>query len=378
MATESLLIFGASARAAAFSALRAGLEPWCADLFGDEDLRAKAPSLRVPAGAYPQAFLDLVCRELPGPWMFTGGLENHRLLVQEMARRRPLWGNGADALAACRSPHRVAALLAKAGLPYPALLPADRAPPEGRWLFKPSSGAGGAGIRAAGKRRGRGYLQEFIEGQSCAALYVGDGKQARWLGTTRQLVGENWLHAAPFHYCGSIGPLLQGPPLRQAFERLGQVLAAGCGLRGLFGIDCVLRDGVPWPVEINPRYTASVEVLEHAGGTAALTPHRRAFETGAQGPAPEPKDPADQFVGKAILFARAPLVFPGEGPWRESVGRPGVPDELPAFADIPRAGEMIRKGRPILTFFARAVSPGACLDLLMQTARDLDHRLFHQ
>jgi len=27
---------------------------------------------------------------------------------------------------------------------------------------------------------------------------------------------------------------------------------------------CILRDGVPWPVEINPRYTASVEVLEYA------------------------------------------------------------------------------------------------------------------
>ncbi len=34
---QHLLIFGASARAAAFSALRAGLQPWCADLFADAD-----------------------------------------------------------------------------------------------------------------------------------------------------------------------------------------------------------------------------------------------------------------------------------------------------------------------------------------------------
>ena len=38
-AGESVVIFGASVRAAAFSALRAGLRPWCADLFADFALK---------------------------------------------------------------------------------------------------------------------------------------------------------------------------------------------------------------------------------------------------------------------------------------------------------------------------------------------------
>ena len=50
----------------------------------------------------------------------------------------------------------------------------------------------------------------------------------------------------------------------QILQQLGLDLARGCGLRGLFGVDFVLSEGVPWPVEINPRYTASVEVLEYA------------------------------------------------------------------------------------------------------------------
>ena len=33
--SNRLLLFGASTRAAAFSALRAGLKPWCVDLFAD-------------------------------------------------------------------------------------------------------------------------------------------------------------------------------------------------------------------------------------------------------------------------------------------------------------------------------------------------------
>ena len=45
---DNLILFGASTRAAAFSALRAGLRPWCADLFADADLQAHCPAMRLP------------------------------------------------------------------------------------------------------------------------------------------------------------------------------------------------------------------------------------------------------------------------------------------------------------------------------------------
>src|SRR5687767_3221982 len=107
---EHLLFFGASARAAAFSALRAGLRPWCADLFADADLRRRCPATRL-AGRYPAAFAQLLRDAPPGPWMYTGGLENHPRLVGRMARLRPLWGNGEESLRRARDP---AALVAAA------------------------------------------------------------------------------------------------------------------------------------------------------------------------------------------------------------------------------------------------------------------------
>src|SRR5687768_13774469 len=107
---ENLLIFGASARGAAFSALRAGLRPWCADLFADADLRAVCPVMRLP-GRYPDGFLDLIDVELPGPWMYTGGLENRLRLVSMMSRRRKLWGNVDEALVNARLPGEVARIL---------------------------------------------------------------------------------------------------------------------------------------------------------------------------------------------------------------------------------------------------------------------------
>jgi predicted ATP-grasp superfamily ATP-dependent carboligase len=196
------------------------------------------------------------------------------------------------------------------------------------------------------------------------------------LGVSRQLVGERWLHAAAFHYCGSVGPLVLAPPLRAILERLGQALAQECRLRGLFGIDFVLRDGVPWPVEVNPRYTASVEVLEYAAGLAVLDWQRTVFEHAAPQPQPIPMDIPSAWIGKAILFAKAPLSFPSEGPWLDTLRSPGSVHDMPAFADIPAAGQRIAGGRPILTLFARADSVEGCLNCLRRTALDLDHRLF--
>src|SRR5438034_199420 len=70
-------------------------------------------------------------------------------------------------------------------------------PPPGRWLIKPRQGAGGKGIRhhrasAAPRRDRRFYYQEYIEGENCAAIYVGHPSETRLLGVTRQLVGESW------------------------------------------------------------------------------------------------------------------------------------------------------------------------------------------
>jgi predicted ATP-grasp superfamily ATP-dependent carboligase len=253
-------------------------------------------------------------------------------------------------------------------------LPGEPAPRTGRWLVKPLYGAGGAGIRfgpggAPLSPGQRVYLQEFIEGDSCAAVYVGDEPGARLLGVTRQLTGERWLHARAFAYCGSIGPLPVSPVLRATLEHLGEILVKGSGLRGLFGVDLIVNEAGPWVVEVNPRYTASVEVLEYALGISAVGLHRRVFEPGAA----RGEKGRVGFVGKAILFARASLTFPADGPWQS----PGTdPWQLPELADIPPAGQCIEVGRPVLTFFAHGDSPADCRGRLQQIAADLDRRIF--
>jgi predicted ATP-grasp superfamily ATP-dependent carboligase len=375
--TSNLLIIGASTRAAAFSALRAGLRPTCFDLFADRDLEARCRVVRIPPDKYPHGFLQAVEKEPPTPWMFTGGLENRQELVEQIAAKRPLWGIGRDALVQMRDP----GIFYSMAVPCPAICCTHHCEtPRGLWLLKPRLGSGGIGIRFWGGSKPTlallktHYLQQYIEGTPAAAIYLGDGCRSRLLGVTRQLVGETFLHAGPFQYCGSIGPLPLGAELESALERLGDLLAARCKLRGLFGVDFILRDGVPWPVEINPRYTASVEVLEYGGGVPAIAQHRAAFEPTAEPENARPRPPG--MVGKAILVAREALTFPESGPWSKSLDSPGLIQDMPDFADIPHPGERIEARRPILTFFTRADTETECLERLKGIAAELDSLLY--
>jgi predicted ATP-grasp superfamily ATP-dependent carboligase len=337
---------------------------------------------------YSRGFIRVAEQAPPGPWIYVGGLENRRSLVGLLAKRRPLFGNSARVLGTVRSPPLVERLLRASGIDCPAIrLRAQEVPREGRWLVKPLAGAGGNGIRrwrgASAVTQAKGtYFQEFIEGESIAAIYVGDGQHACLLGVTRQLVGENWLHAAPFQYCGSIGPVPLTTSLKQGLDHLGTALSGGTGLAGLFGVDCILQGDRTWPVEINPRYTASAEILEHALEMPFLALHRHVFESeclgrGAlrAGASRSTLHAPTTWIGKAIYYAPRALTFPLDGPWLRSLGRAERFAQLPEFADIPPAGQPIGWGWPVLTLFARGDSLETCRDWLQQIAADLDRWL---
>jgi predicted ATP-grasp superfamily ATP-dependent carboligase len=125
-----------------------------------------------------------------------------------------------------------------------------------------------------------------------------------------------------------------------------------------------------------------VEVLEHTTGVNALAWHQQVFEFDRLPRRPPPDlfsmPGGTSCVGKAILFAPRTFSFPADGPWTSVLRAPPSPAELPAYADIPAAGEVIREGRPVLTFFVRAESPAACEANLREVVGDLDQLLFPQ
>src|SRR5438552_2312821 len=114
---RDVILIGASTRAAATSALRAGWMPWCADLFADADLERIATVRQAPMATYPHGLLDALADAPHAPVMYTGALENWPDLIAKIDR--PLWGNPPTVLRAIRSPERWTQCLRMFGVPCP-------------------------------------------------------------------------------------------------------------------------------------------------------------------------------------------------------------------------------------------------------------------
>ena len=351
-----ILIAGASARAAAFSALAAGLAPQTLDLFEDEDMAASCPTVRITG--YPRGFA-VAARSLPAsPWLYTGGLENHPRTVDTISRERTLWGNGGAVLRRVRDPWDVAETLIAAKINVPKLRCADDSQTASvDWLLKSTGSSGGLGVRLAdeglppGSNPRRWYLQQRIVGRSVGAVFLAAAGAAKLLGVTEQLVGTRWTGAPSFHYAGSLGPLRLTPRARAAIEHIGNCLAAEYGLVGLFGVDIIRdRQGRYWPVEVNPRYPASSEVLELASGVSIVGLHARACAAGTL-PQFAPLKPRG-FVGKAVVYAPNDFVVRAAHNRRWHAASAMISSRY-KVADIPSVSTHVPAGAPVVTLIER-------------------------
>jgi predicted ATP-grasp superfamily ATP-dependent carboligase len=349
--------------------VRAGFTPLAADLFADADLRQIATTTRI--SPYPDGFLDWLRTTEPQAWMYTGALENHPELVDQMAWISPLLGNPGDVLARVRDPWELARTLQNAGLSFPEIREsADKLPHDGSWLKKTFHGASGSGVRSLEQGAESGEFEEQqserdavyqrrVEGVPCAAVYVAVDGTAAPLGVTKQLIGEPWLNSHGFQYSGSIGPYAISEAARNTLVRLGEVLAMEFELVGLFGVDFILDGDHVWTVEVNPRYTASIEVVERYNGACAIGAH---VEACGEGLPMERKQlwasvgwwKASQVHGKAILFARRDLVI-GQA-FADATLAEAIRMPWPTLADVSVAGTPVEAGRPILTLFAEGAS----------------------
>jgi predicted ATP-grasp superfamily ATP-dependent carboligase len=284
------------------------------DLFGDRDLRAA----RVVKRRSLTALVDAAVEEPPGAVIYGASFENHPGLVERLAERHRLLGNPPETLRAVRDPLKLGAAL---GDRYARTI--FEVPSSGRWLRKPLRGGGGIRVRdwRGGKLPAGTFLQERIDGVVCSAAAVGDVV----LGVTEQLVGRREFGVRGYRWCGNLVPPRVPVPLDQV-QPICSRLVEAFALRGPFGVDFVWDGERARVVEVNPRPTASLEVID---------PVRAA--------------------GKAVVFATEDVV----------VG------ELEGVRDVPHPGERIAKGRPICTVVATAATPDEVLARLEEQAAAL-------
>jgi predicted ATP-grasp superfamily ATP-dependent carboligase len=158
----------------------------------------------------------------------------------------------------------------------------------------------------------------------------------------------------------------------QQWKRIGSCLAREFNLAGLFGVDAVLSGGVVRPVEVNPRYTASVEILERGTAANFVQFHVDACRDGAL-----PDDArvgVSECCGKAILFARRDVTIPAE--LTAAAVAANRATAWPVYADIPQAGLPIRAGRPVMTVLASGKDAGDVEQNLMELASQAESLLF--
>jgi len=152
---------------------------------------------------------------------------------------------------------------------------------------------------------------------------------------------------------------------------LARWLTATYGLSGLHGVDFIYDGERCWVVEINPRYTASMELMELAGGLPIFKLHIDAC-LGIM--PPEHKDtlaalPADTACfGKSILYADSDLEIMGHeaslAEWIEALRRMGI-------RDISKPGTFVPQGAPLVTLIASGRDRSTCLYELDQLAQDV-------
>jgi len=388
---------GVSTRAAAESAARAGYRVTAVDAFGDLDQHASVEARVVPgrftAAAAARAARGIDCDAVA----YLSSFENHSAAVRLLASGRSLWGNPVDVLRRVRDPLALARALARRGLDVPSVRAAEDTLPHGSaerdtsWLAKPLASGGGRRVRRWRPQGGVGlprgfYLQEFIDGTPASVVFAAAHGRAVPLGMSWQLVGERAFGASGYQYCGSIltgaadSSIAPADRLVENACALARAVAEEFRLVGVNGVDFIARGDRAVAVEVNPRWSASMELVERGYGLSMFGAHAAACAAGAL-PAFDLSAArrGSNAIGKAIVFARHDVLV---GDTRAWVSPPGDPVPAPRtdiaaaeIRDVPRPGDRIAAGSPVCSVIAAGRDRADCHAALIRAADGIYARL---
>ncbi len=377
-----ILIVGVSVRAMAASAVGSGYPVLALDAFGDQDLKSIAESYGLHRDFHMRYSPEALYRASRGlsydAVAYTSNLENHPGIIGRIADGRKIIGNSLSVVRSVRTWPGLYSRLRRAGFRIPETLftnDSRQADPGRRWLCKPVSGGGGHGIFfwTAETPAGKGcMIQEHLRGKSCSASFLANGRECVLVGIAGQLIGSTPFGAHGFHYCGNILPLPEAAdPGRQAFlvdhvRRLATFLTGEYSLTGVNCVDFMLDEEQLYVTEVNPRYSASMELIERAYALPIFHLHTQAVLHGTL-PAFRLEDAlgSSECFGKAILFAERNAVAPDTKGWLDSGVR-----------DIPAPRERLRKGSPVCTILADGPTYEETMEELVRKAGLLKGKIY--
>lgn len=351
-----LLFIAPSTRAMAESAKRAGYDFLTLDFFGDVDQKGICEnySLREMGRDYNIESLAEASKTLSFTHAVYGaGFENHPGLVEELEDRSVVLGNSSETLRRVRDWRFFFKTMKKIGVLFPEteVLTLEKAGDLRGKIVKPIRSRGGRNVfmaQEAGLKEGEFLLQEFIEGKAVSTSVLCSQDECIFIGATEQLIGDV---TGKFRYCGNIAPA----EIEEELEEITIKIAEAFKLKGSNGIDFIVSEG-PYVLEVNPRLTGAMEVIEKAYDLNLVDLHIRACLGGVR-----LKRSKDKFYGRKIIYAPEDLRF--------NVRAPSFIKDVPGF------NERIKKGGPVCTVMGSGETREECYRDLMNKEKRMHEDL---
>ncbi len=243
------------------------------------------------------------------------------------------------------------------------------------WIAKNLKSAGGTGIARLtvddDMCNSNGiYYQRLVEGESIGAVFLSmqDGR-SRLIGIARHITGESLFRQKEFLFGGMVypaavrGDAVDGETLK-AIERFGRAVSMASGMWGWWGADFIVNRNKVYFLEINPRPTASLELVAIAHGLDIVGIQAQAMasargETGAarKWPVELLPEPEEHFA-TAVIYADKDIRVIDQQRWFDMWAR-----------DIPAEGRTVKKGEPALSFYSKGPNADECMLEIREKAK---------
>jgi len=332
------------------SAVRAGFDVRALDFFGDLDTKAACLGISLsergvsfPPG--PQDYWKAAHDTVGDAIVYTAPLENHPSLIERFSKKMLIRGNESSVLKNVRNPRVLQDFCAKEGMAFPKTYfgrPATA--PQRGLLLKPKKSGGGKDILRYNGIFPPGYcVQEFVPGIPCSVTFIGNGLEASVIAVTRQYIGEKWLGASGFSWCGNMVPHDLSEWQKDRLCRIVQKFTERFRLVGCVGMDFILADDI-YVLEINPRLCGSMDAVEKAFDINLFDLHMKACAGDMRGDFSQKR-----YSAKAIIYAEKSLV-----------GRNTETLLGTAVRDIPRPNQRIGEGEPLCSVVVEGSTEEGC------------------
>jgi len=376
----------------ATSARKAGYKVYAVDYFGDQDLKRvchetlsivkqtpKVTCGQLSTNFKSEALLQLT-RELLkkiaiDATLLSTGLDDSPDVLFELNDMIPILGNHPHVIERIRDKMEFFQELKRLRIPHPETAMTEKFEEARKKakdidypvLVKPSRGFAGVGIRKAQgpKELKQAFqdaslidkkvlIQEHISGTPASASLISSTNGTITLTLNEQLLGVSEVgQEEPFGYCGNVVPLVATRVVMDKCKSIAERIASHFGLVGSNGIDLVIsKEGIPYVVEVNPRFQGTLECVERVLGINIVAAHVKAC---LQGILPTVAKKTTVFCTRLILFAPERSMVPDLNAFKE-------------VRDIPLPKVIIEKGEPVCSIVVEGANRESSLRKAITTA----------